>query len=72
MAEKPDETTPETTAVVIDQDSPPAQPQDPAPAAGRGRRDAGPLTETVPGGRYRVGDQLVNANGEPIKDKAKD
>lgn len=25
------------------------------------------LDETVPGGRYKVGTQLVNANGEPIK-----
>ena len=24
--------------------------------------------ETVSGGRYLVGDQLVNANGEPIKE----
>lgn len=28
-------------------------------------------TETEPGGRYMVGDQMVDANGEPIK-KAKD
>lgn len=24
--------------------------------------------ETVPGGRFRAGDRLVNANGEPIED----
>ena len=26
------------------------------------------MDETVPGGRYLVGDQVVNANGEPIKE----
>jgi hypothetical protein len=26
------------------------------------------MDTTVPGGRYRVGDQIVDANGEPIKD----
>lgn len=29
-----------------------------------------PIDETVPGGRYMVGDQLVNANGEPINESA--
>jgi hypothetical protein len=24
--------------------------------------------ETIPGGRYKVGDQIVDANGEPIKE----
>lgn len=27
------------------------------------------MDETIPGGAYRVGDQLVNANGEPIDSK---
>jgi hypothetical protein len=27
------------------------------------------MDETVPGGRYRVGDKFVNADGEPIKDE---
>jgi hypothetical protein len=26
------------------------------------------MTETVPGGRYRIGDQLVDAHGQPVKD----
>lgn len=30
-----------------------------------------PRDETIPGGKYRVGDQLVNADGEPVKDKPK-
>jgi hypothetical protein len=25
------------------------------------------LDETVPGGRYKVGDQVVDAHGEPLK-----
>lgn len=28
-----------------------------------------PIDETVAGGRYLVGDQWVNADGEPLKDK---
>ena len=27
------------------------------------------MDKTVPGGRYLVGDQLVNADGEPINDR---
>ncbi len=27
------------------------------------------LDETVPGGRYKVGDRLVNADGEEVKGK---
>jgi hypothetical protein len=30
------------------------------------------MDKTVPGGRYRVGDQFVNADGEPIKKKEED
>jgi hypothetical protein len=32
-------------------------------AGGEGKK----LDETVPGGRYKVGDQVVNAHGEPLK-----
>jgi hypothetical protein len=30
------------------------------------------LDETEPGGRYVVGDQVVNSEGEPVKDTKKD
>lgn len=60
---------------------PPAQPQvivvnEPpsaqvarAAAESQAANAANPLTETVPGGRYLVGDQLVDALGQPIKTK---
>ena len=41
-----------------------------ADAARMATDDAKRLDETVPGGRYRTADgRMVNANGEPIKDK---
>jgi hypothetical protein len=30
------------------------------------------MDETVPGGKYRVGNKLVDANGEPFKARGKD
>jgi hypothetical protein len=33
---------------------------------------AAKLDETVPGGKYKVGDTFVNADGEPVKDAEKD
>ncbi len=30
-----------------------------------------PIDEAVPGGRYMVGGQLVDANGEPVKEGKK-
>lgn len=37
-------------------------------AAAEATRDQ-PADETVPGGRYMVGDQLVDSEGKPVKDK---
>jgi hypothetical protein len=36
------------------------------------KQDKLKLNETIPGGRYRVGGQLVDANGKPIEEKAAD
>lgn len=33
----------------------------------RGEAEENKLDETVSGGRYKVGDQIVDAEGEPIK-----
>jgi hypothetical protein len=30
-----------------------------------------PIDEAPPGGRYKVGDQWLDANGEPVKGKGK-
>lgn len=65
MAEQPRETRPETapqpqvTAVLVN------------PALTPVTATEG-LDQTTPGGRYKVGDRWVTANGEPIKDRDRD
>lgn len=43
-----------------------------ATAEAQQQADADKLDETVPGGRYMMGDVAVNSEGEPIKDAKKD
>jgi hypothetical protein len=43
---------------------PPKEPEEPKP-----NENNRPLNETIPGGAYRIGDQLYNANREPINEK---
>jgi len=55
------------------------QPQDAAAAQAEQQREAAVqredpekrLDETIPGGKFLVGDQLVNAEGQPIDDSGK-
>lgn len=65
MADETEEQAPDQTP-----DAPPEAPVEEVPPVTAPARASGtPLDETVPGGAYVVGGQLVDAEGKPVKAK---